>query len=106
MMRCLVAVSAFLLLSTGETSAQDMGSIRGTVVDSVSAVLPGVMVTATEIASGRQHTGVTDDRGEYRLPSVPAGTYDLRAELTGFGTVIISKVELLVGQNATIAIKM
>jgi hypothetical protein len=106
MLRCLVTVSAFLLLLASETSGQDMGSVRGIVVDSLSAVLPGVTVTATEVASGRQHTGVTDDRGEYRLPSVPAGTYDLRAELTGFGTVIISKVELLVGQNATFAIKM
>ncbi|MGH9387780.1 MAG: carboxypeptidase regulatory-like domain-containing protein, partial [Vicinamibacterales bacterium] len=100
------AVCVFLVLVAAETAAQETGSIRGMVADGSAAVLPGVTVTATETGTGRQHLGVTDERGEYRIPSVPAGTYDLRAELAGFSTVVMAKVELLVGQNATISIKM
>ena len=41
-------------------------------------------------------------KGEYRLLNVPAGNYKLQAELAGFSTVVLAKVELLVGQNANI----
>ena len=101
----LVLLSSALLSATAAL-AQEQASIRGSVVDDSGAVLPGVTVTATEVNTGRQLVDVTDARGEYRLPSLPAGTYDLRAELTGFSTVVISKVELLVGQGATIGMKM
>src|SRR4029079_19283987 len=38
--------------------------------------------------------------------AVPPGTYQVHAELSGFGTAEIPKVELLVGQNASIAFAM
>src|SRR5205807_176799 len=48
----------------------------------------------------------TNANGDYRLQNMPAGTYKLQAELSGFATVVIQKVELLVGQNATIPFVM
>jgi hypothetical protein len=81
-------------------------SIIGTVTDDTKAVLPGVAVTATDQAAGRQMTAVTNDRGEYRLLNVPAGKYTVQAELSGFTTVILRDVELLVGQNATMPVTM
>ena len=54
---------------------------------------------STPAASSR---AVTDVKGEYRLLNVPAGNYKLQAELSGFATVVLARVELLVGQNATI----
>jgi Carboxypeptidase regulatory-like domain/TonB dependent receptor len=106
MIRVCLALCSLVFLLTGEAEGQEQSSIRGTAVDESSAVLPGVTVTATEMSTGRQHVTVTDERGEYRLPGLPAGTYDVRAELTGFAIVVISKVELLVGQNATIGLNM
>ena len=105
-MRRYLATVVFLslLLLTRSASAQD-ASILGTVVDDTKAVLPGVTITATELGSGTQAVAVTDARGEYRL-RVPAGTYKLQAELTGFGPVLVPKVELLVGQNATVPIAL
>jgi hypothetical protein len=49
---------------------------------------------------------VTNDKGEYRLLNVPPGKYTLQAELSGFSTVVLKDVELLVGQNATIPFTM
>ena len=49
---------------------------------------------------------VTNDRGEYRLLNVPPGRYTIQAELSGFSTVVLRDVELLVGQNATIPLTM
>jgi hypothetical protein len=106
MIRSTFILCSLMLLLSGAAGAQEQASIRGTVVDQSSAVLPGVTVTAVETSTGRQHVGVTDERGEYRLPTLPSGTYDIRAELAGFTTVVVSGVEILVGQNATIGLKM
>ena len=64
-------------------------------------VLPGATITATGLETGVQTIAVSDGRGEYRLKLAP-GTYKLQVELAGFGPVLIPKVELLVGQNATV----
>src|SRR5215213_7983417 len=45
---------------------------------------------------------ITDERGEFRLLNLPPGKYKVSAELSGFSSVILPSVELLVGQNATI----
>jgi hypothetical protein len=102
----LVVVGVSLLLGTLTTSAYAQeASVIGTVVDDTKSVLPGVTVTATDLESGVQTAAVTDARGEYRL-RLQAGTYKIQAELTGFGPVVIPKVELLVGQNATVQISL
>src|SRR5438477_310100 len=92
---------AFSLSITAIAYAQNV-SVVGTVTDETKSVLPGVSVSATDIEAGRQFTAVTDTKGEYRLLNVPAGSYRIQAELSGFTTVVLAKVELLVGQNATI----
>ena len=45
---------------------------------------PGVTVTAKSAATGFTRTEVTDAEGVYRLNALPVGTYDLKAELSGF----------------------
>jgi hypothetical protein len=82
-------------------SAQD-ASVIGTVADETRALLPGATVTATNLETGAQQAAVTDDRGEYRLVKLAPGKYKLQAELTGFTSVLVPSVELLVGQNATV----
>src|SRR5262245_51484365 len=81
--------------------AQD-ASVIGTVTDETKSVLPGATVTATNIETGRQTSGVTDERRSYRLLPLPPGKYKVQAELQGFTSVVVPAVELLVGQNATV----
>jgi len=89
----------FALVSVVPSVAQaQQASIIGTIVDDTKAVLPGVSVTATDQAAGRQISSVTNERGEYRLLNVPAGKYTVVAELAGFSTVI-----LLIGLVSAVA---
>jgi len=107
-MRCLRSIGVFVALSVFCSAvcayAQD-ASVIGTVTDDTKAVLPGVSVVATGLETGVQTAAVTDARGEYRL-RLPAGLYKIQAELSGFGPVVIPRVELLVGQNATVPITL
>ena len=96
-----LSLVACALSITAAAYAQNV-SVVGTVSDETKSVLPGVTMTATDLETGRQFSAVTDAKGEYRLLNVPAGSYKIQAELSGFTTVILARVELLVGQNATI----
>ncbi|MGE0814434.1 MAG: carboxypeptidase regulatory-like domain-containing protein [Vicinamibacterales bacterium] len=77
-------------------------TIIGTVTDETKGAMPGATVTATSLETGRLFTDVSDERGDYRLRGLPAGRYKVQAELSGFATVIVPEVELLVGQNRTV----
>ncbi len=99
------AILAFLLACV-PALAQQQASVNGTVTDESKAVLPGVTITATNIETGGQTVAVTDGKGEYRLAQLAPGIYRLQAELASFATVIFQRVELLVGQNATVPFVM
>src|SRR5882724_6147723 len=93
-----------LLCLRASAVAQD-ASVIGSVTDDTRSVLPGATITATGLETGVQTVAVTDGNGQYRL-RLPPGTYKLLAELAGFGPVLLPKVELLVGQNATVPITL
>src|SRR6266571_67913 len=79
------------------------GTIEGTVKDESNGVLPGVTVTVTspQLQVG-QLVQVSDAAGNYKFVDLPAGTYRLKAELTGFSTSIRENLRLTVGFNARV----
>jgi hypothetical protein len=96
---------AAVLLHAVPAVAQD-ATLSGAVHDSTKGALPGATVTATMIDTGRTTTAISDERGEYRLRGLQPGRYKVQAELSGFSTVIIPDIELLVGQNRSLAFQM
>src|SRR2546429_1525188 len=85
-----VGVSLFLLLLAlvAPVHAQTpSGEISGTVVDSSGLPVPGVTVTLTNRATNVVRAVQTNEVGLYVISAIPPGTYDLKAELTGFRTV-------------------
>jgi hypothetical protein len=64
------------------------GTVTGKVVDSSGAVLPGVTISLKSPEALGQFTGVTDAEGLYRVTNLPPVTYDVRAELSGFQSVV------------------
>jgi hypothetical protein len=101
MFRRVSCTLAVMFLFASPAAAQD-ATMNGVVMDESKAVLPGASVVATSRSTGRVFDAVTNERGEYRLVGMPPGRYDTRVELSGFAVVVLSDIELLVGQNATI----
>jgi hypothetical protein len=98
-----------LLRSAGFASAAQAqeASIIGQVTDESGAVLPGVTVTATSPAlQVPQVTDVTNEHGEYRLTPLPIGTFAVRYELPGFGTVRREDLRLTAGFTAKLDVLM
>jgi hypothetical protein len=75
------------------------GTITGTVSDPTGAVAPNASIVAEETDRGIRHTAVADSSGQYHLLSLPAATYSLSVQLSGFQAEIMKSVVLGVGQT-------
>ena len=60
------------------------GSVTGAVLDELGGVLPRVTVTVRDAASGLTRSTVTDAGGGYEIEGLPAGDYEVEAQLAGF----------------------
>jgi hypothetical protein len=87
-------------------SAQTFGAITGTVTDSSSAVIAGANVTVTNVATGIARSVQTNEVGNYNVPFLNPGTYDLRAETQGFKQATRSGVLIQVGDVARVNFAM
>ena len=60
------------------------GTLKGTVTDASGAVLPGASVTVLNKATSLTQTSVSTTAGEWTIPTLPVGRYDVTVELDGF----------------------
>src|SRR5439155_17524405 len=99
-----------LLLFVGSISPawgqSDRGTITGTVTDTSGAVMAGVSVTATNTATSLSTSTVSSTTGDYTIPLLRAGTYDVTAEQTGFKKYVQPGITLAVGQTLSLDIQM
>jgi hypothetical protein len=68
------------------------GALTGTVADPSGGVLPGVTVVAKGAQTGLTQQTISGSAGDWRIPALPAGTYDLSFELDGFKRLLRSGV--------------
>lgn len=74
------------------------GSVVGVVRDSQGAVMPGVSVTLVNTGTNLTRETVTDAAGAYTFLNVLAGSYDVKAVLSGFRAAVRSGVPVSIGQ--------
>lgn len=63
------------------------------------AILPGVSVVVTHQGTNLTRETVSDARGEFALPALPAGPYAIKIELAGFKTYDSRGLTLSAGQT-------
>src|SRR5262245_10375268 len=84
---------AFPTASAAQTS---LATLHGRVADQQGGVLPGATVTVRQVDTNTTRVSVTEATGQYFLTALPAGTYELTVELSGFSTAKQSNVVLRV----------
>ena len=100
-----VVLLAMGIAASAAAQGVQAGTIRGTVKDQQDLPVPGVTVTATSPALQGPRAGVSDTEGRYTLSALPAGTYTLKFELSGFGTIerpVAVPLGVTVEQNASL----
>ena len=84
---CIFVVALILFGASVPSRAQtSLASLRGRVIDQSGAVLPGASVTVRQTDTDTTRTGLTNGVGQFYLPSLPAGTYEMTVEMQGFTT--------------------
>jgi TonB-linked SusC/RagA family outer membrane protein len=80
----LLGLAAFASLSSDASAQQQTGQITGIVTDATA----GTPLAEVQIFLVGQSVGtISRANGRYLIPSVPVGTYELRAQRIGFGEV-------------------
>ena len=102
-----LALAPLLTVPT-KVAAAEVGGVRGRVTDPSGQALAGVTVTLSRQSTGTQHGGaVTDARGVFQIAGVPSGSaYRLQCALPGYGTVVLSDVEVQPGIATTLTVTL
>src|SRR5260370_21009795 len=81
----LLGTCVLLAASASISFAQsDLASVNGVVRDPSGAVIPDAKITLRNEATAVELKTTTSSGGNYGITSVPAGTYTLIAEASGF----------------------
>jgi hypothetical protein len=102
-------VFVLLLIAGGAHAFAQQGSnasLTGAVMDRSGGHLPGVHVTARNQQTQVIYSAKTTDAGDYTIPSLPPGTYDVSAEHQGFNKAIVKNVALDVGELVTVNLNL
>jgi hypothetical protein len=97
-----VVVLATIPQSASAQSNVSTGLLLGSSVDQGGAALPGVTVTATNVATGLARQAVTGGDGRYRVDLLPSGSYDVQASLPGFRTEVQGAVPVTLGSRVVV----
>src|SRR5918993_5487275 len=100
------SIAVLSMLAATSAGAQTGGTLQGPVTDDQGLALPGVTVTLTNTETGWTRTIVTSAEGWYRAPALQPGTYEIKAELSGFATALRRQVPLSIGQELTVKIEL
>jgi hypothetical protein len=84
----------------------DRGIINGTVHDPSDANVPGARVTATNTATNVGWTTESTSTGDFTIPALPVGTYQVKVEIQGFKAAIRNDVIITAGGVATINVQL
>jgi hypothetical protein len=94
--RVVLVLIAFALPYFAFAQGRQSGEIRGTVTDPSEAVIDGVTVTITNVATGVQFSATTDMSGIYDVPFIPPGGYVVTFSKPSFKTLTRAGITLYV----------
>src|SRR5215470_2095955 len=99
------AIVALIALPTclvfAQTSAAT-ATILGVVKDTSGELIPGVSITIKHTETGLTRTAISSESGDYTVPLLPVGAYELTTAMPGFKQQVRSGINLVVGQQAVI----
>lgn len=101
------ALLVFLLalIPAGSLLAQITGQLRGTVSDASGGSVANAKITVKDLETGQLRDQTTNSQGEFAFDLLQVGSYEVRAEATGF-SVAVANAPVRTGETATLNIKL
>jgi len=82
--------------------AQTFGEVTGTVTDSSGAAVAGTSVTLLNAATNQTRKVDTNEAGNYTIPFVPPGLYEVRVQKGGFKSSLRNDVRVQVADSVRV----
>ncbi len=101
----LLLLLSVVMLGVPVSAQAPTGTIAGTITDPSGAVIQKATVTVTNKDTGASRVVPTNSEGIFSVLSLPAGSYEVRVEASGFQP-ILSPVEVAVGTTTTVNLSM
>jgi Carboxypeptidase regulatory-like domain len=101
-----VALLCALILGVSFQAFAQEATIVGTVTDPSGSVIANAKITAKNVETGLVHTISTNEAGQYALPDIHIGHYDVKAEATGFKAAEQKGIVIQVGDRARLDFQM
>ena len=86
--------------------AVNFAQIQGRISDATGAAIVGAQINATQINTGLVRTTVSSSEGNYTLPNLPVGPYQLKVSATGFRNYSQTGIVLQVGETPEMNVKL
>jgi len=98
-----LTLALLLCWMIGVATAGQVGTatLSGRVTDPAGAVIVKAKVTLTQTAAGGKRASVTNEEGLFVFPNLVPGVYELVIEMEGFKKLVLSAVNVPVGQQVT-----
>jgi len=96
----------FLLLALAALAQSDRGSITGTIADPSGAVVASAKIEAKNIDTSAVYEAGSSTTGNYVLPQLPTGNYELTVTVTGFKKYVKQNIFLPVAQTLRVDVKL
>ncbi len=97
---------AVLLFGFNAAAQESRAALFGTVTDPNGAVIPGAVVTATQIATNLSFTATTNRDGQYRIALLPIGIYRLSFSASNFAKAEQADLVLRIGEERRVDVKL
>ena len=101
----LFALVSILGLST-VWAQETSGSVEGSITTADGDALPGVIVSITGTGYPSGTAVSTNEKGRFRFPAVPPGTYEIKAEMDGFASNKVPSFRVNLGAALSIRMEM
>ena len=100
-------VVGWICLSAAAVFAQtDRGTITGTITDPAGAVIANASVQARNTQTGGTYPVASSSTGNYTIPQLPAGTYEISVMVPGFKTVVRPGLIIQAAQTIRVDVAM
>jgi hypothetical protein len=96
----------FLFLSSNLQAQYDNGSLVGTIKDKSGAAIPGAVVTITNNATAVATKVTSNGEGDYEVPSLHVGVYNIAAAAPGFTDAGAKNITVSVGGRQRIDLSL
>jgi hypothetical protein len=97
----LAALLALVLFSGAAFAQTETGQITGNVTDPTGAVVAGATVTVRSVDTKAQRQTTTNENGNFTVPSLLPGVYEVVVEAAGFSTKTL-RAQVTVGSRISV----